>query len=55
MHRYTYPAGEKANVLFDVGALMAHGKTEKAAIHRISSKEIGGYSVLAPTSRRKSR
>ena len=53
MHRYTYPAGEKANVLFDVGALLAHGKTEKAAIHRISSKEIGGYSVLAPTSRRK--
>lgn len=52
MHRYTYPAGEKANVLFDVGALLAHGKTEKAAIHRISSKEIGGYSVLAPTSRR---
>ena len=47
MHRYTYPAGEKANVLFDVGALLAHGKTEKAAIHRISSKEIGGYSVLA--------
>ena len=40
MHRYTYPAGEKANVLFDIGALLAHGKTEKAAIHRISSKEI---------------
>lgn len=53
MHRYTYPSGEKANVLFDVGALLAHGKTEKAAIYQKSKREIRGYSVLAPTGRRK--
>lgn len=53
MHRYTYPPGEKANVLFDVGALLAHGKTEKAAIYQKSKREIRGYSVLAPTGRRK--
>lgn len=53
MHRYAYPAGEKANVLFDIGAFLAHGRTEKAAICRVNSKEVRGYSVLAPTSRRK--
>ncbi len=53
MHRYVYPAGRQANVLFDVGAFLAHGRTEKAAVRRVSPNEIRGYSVLAPTGRRK--
>ncbi len=53
MHRYTFPQKETANLLFDVGALLGDGAMEKAAIRRISAKEIGGYAVMAPTSRRK--
>ena len=52
MHRYRYPKGEKANVLFDVGAFLGHGKMQTAAIRQFSDKEIRGYAVMAPTSRR---
>ncbi len=53
MHRYTYPAGEKANIIFDIGAYLAHGPTEKAYIKKISDRQVEGYSVMAPTNRRK--
>ena len=53
MHRYTFPQKEIANVLFDVGAFLGHGAMEKAAIRKVSSKEIAGYAVMAPTPRRK--
>lgn len=53
MHRYTFPQKEMANVLFDVGAFLGHGAMEKAAIRKVSPKEIAGYAVMAPTSRRK--
>ncbi len=53
MHRYEYPENEKANILFDIGAYLAHGPTEKAAIRKVSNREIEGWSVMAPTHRRK--
>lgn len=53
MHRYKYPKGVKANVLFDVGAYLAHGKMDKASIRRQSDKELCGYAVMAATGRRK--
>lgn len=53
MHRYKFPEGETANVLFDVGAFLGHGPMQSAAIRKISNKEIGGYAVMAPTMRRK--
>ncbi|WP_455669965.1 GH92 family glycosyl hydrolase [Phocaeicola faecalis] len=53
MHRYSYPAGEKANVLLDVGAFLGHGKMEKSSIRETSRKEVRGYSIMAPTGRRK--
>lgn len=53
MHRYKYPKGEKANVIFDIGAFLAHGPTRDAHIRKVSNREIEGYSVLAPTMRRK--
>ena len=53
MHRYKYPEGEKANVIFDIGAFLAHGPTEKAYIKKVSDYCIEGYSVMAPTNRRK--
>ena len=52
MHRYHYPKGEKANVLFDVGAFLGHGKMKKAAIRKYSEQEVRGYAVMAPTGRR---
>lgn len=53
MHRYRYPAGEKANVLFDVGAFLGHGGVDKASIYKKSKNELGGYVTMSPTSRRK--
>lgn len=53
MHRYTFPKGETANILLDVGAFLGHGAMEKAAIRKVSAKEIAGYAVMAPTARRK--
>lgn len=52
MHRYHYPEGKTANVLFDVGAFLGHGKVDKAAIRKHSSKEVRGYAVMAATGRR---
>ena len=50
-HRYTFPAGKPAHVLFDVGAtLMAPISSSK--VRRVSNTELVGYSVMAPTSRR---
>ncbi|HWC60681.1 MAG TPA: GH92 family glycosyl hydrolase, partial [Verrucomicrobiae bacterium] len=50
-HRYTFPAGKLAHVLFDVGAtLMAPISSSK--VRRVSNTELVGYSVMAPTSRR---
>lgn len=53
MHRYTFPAKDTANVLFDVGAFLGHGPMERAAIHKVSAYEVAGYAVMAPTWRRK--
>lgn len=52
MHRYHYPEGEKANVLFDVGAFLGHGRMQGAAIRKYSNKELRGYAIMAPTGRR---
>lgn len=50
-HRYTFPPGKPAHVLFDIGAtLMA--PMQSSEIRRISDTELAGYSVMAPTPRR---
>lgn len=53
MHRYKYPEGQKANVLFDIGAFLAHGAVDSAAIEKNSNREVSGYSVMSATGRRK--
>lgn len=55
MHRYSYPKGQPANVLIDVGAFLAHGPTSKAAFRKKSPTELTGYSLLAPTMRRQKK
>lgn len=52
-HRYDYSSADTANVLFDVGAFLAHDKTTKAKIYKTSADKIRGYSLMAPTHRRK--
>ena len=52
-HRYNYFMSDTANVLFDVGAYLAHGETTEAKIYQSSDDEISGFSLMAPTHRRK--
>ncbi len=53
MHRYTYPKGQKANILFDIGAFLAHGSVDMASINQISNREVSGYAVMSATGRRR--
>ncbi len=52
MHRYSFPASDKAYVLFDIGAPLAMTKMDDASIRRVSDRRLAGYSTLAPTIRR---
>jgi predicted alpha-1,2-mannosidase len=50
-HRYAFPRGQPAHVLFDTGAtLMAPIRSSE--VRRVSDTELDGYAVMAPTERR---
>jgi predicted alpha-1,2-mannosidase len=50
-HRYTFPPGKPAHVLFDTGAtLLAPISTSE--VRRAGDTELMGYAVMAPTMRR---
>ena len=50
-HRYTFPAGKPAHILFDVGAeLMA--PIAFSEVRLVSDCELEGRAVMAPTTRR---
>ncbi|MEN8230534.1 MAG: GH92 family glycosyl hydrolase [Bacteroidota bacterium] len=51
-HRYTFPDGEDAYILFDVGAFLGHGPVTTAKISQVSDMEIEGYSLMSKTRRR---
>jgi predicted alpha-1,2-mannosidase len=53
MHRYTFPASDEANILFDLGAALGPTKMSYAWARQTSMNEIEGYSVMSPTFRRK--
>ncbi len=53
MHRYVFPASEEAHVLFDIGAPVGPTKMLYAWARKSDNNEIEGYSVMAPTFRRK--
>ena len=50
-HRYTFPADQPAQVLFDTGAVLMAPITS-SEVHRISDTELAGSAVMAPTIRR---
>jgi predicted alpha-1,2-mannosidase len=53
MHRYAFPATEEAHVLFDIGVPIGPTKMLYAWAKKSGINEIEGYSVMAPTFRRK--
>ncbi|NML39601.1 glycoside hydrolase family 92 protein [Chitinophaga sp. G-6-1-13] len=52
-HRYTFPASDTANILLDIGATLGQGRMDSAFIQVENGSQLSGYSVMAPTSRRK--
>lgn len=53
MHRYTFPATDEAHILFDLGADLGPTRMSYAYCQKKGNDEIEGYSVMAPTYRRK--
>ncbi|WP_073166768.1 GH92 family glycosyl hydrolase [Tangfeifania diversioriginum] len=53
MHRYVFPQSEEAHVLFDLGAPVGPTKMLYSWARKSNENEIEGYSVMAPTFRRK--
>jgi len=53
MHRYTFPVANEGHLLFDLGAGLGPTLMSYAWCRRVADDEIEGYSVMAPTFRRK--
>ena len=51
-HKYTFPAAEKSQILFDFSTFLGPSDTQYGLIRKISNTEIEGYAVMAPTIRR---
>lgn len=52
-HRYTFPAAKEAHIIMDLTAPIGPVNMVRGFVKRVSSTEIEGYSVNAPTFRRK--
>ncbi|MDH7461903.1 GH92 family glycosyl hydrolase [Chitinophagaceae bacterium 26-R-25] len=52
-HRYTFPAAKEAHIIMDLTAALGPVNMVKGYAKKVSSNEIEGYSVNAPTFRRK--
>lgn len=52
-HRYTFPAAKEAHIIMDLTAALGPSKMVKGYARKVSNTEIEGYSVNAPTFRRK--
>jgi len=53
MHRYSFPETSEANIIFDLGAPLGPTGMTYAYARKTAGDEIEGYSVMAPTFRRK--
>lgn len=51
-HKYTFPAAEKSQILFDFSTFLGPSDTQYGLIRKISNTEIEGYAIMAPTIRR---
>ena len=52
-HRYRFPSTRQAYIYFDVGAPLGPTAMQDATLRRVGDRELAGYSVMAPTARRK--
>jgi len=53
MHRYSFPDTDEANILFDLGAHLGPTDMSYSFARQTGINEIEGYSIMAPTFRRK--
>jgi predicted alpha-1,2-mannosidase len=53
MHRYTFPKTDEAHILFDIGASLGPTDMSYAYARQTGNNELEGYSIMAPTARRK--
>lgn len=51
-HKYTYPQAEQSHILFDLTTVLGNSEQQIGSIHKISTTELEGSAVMAPTSRR---
>jgi putative alpha-1,2-mannosidase len=51
-HKYTFPAAENSQILFDFSTFLGPSDTQYGLIRKISNTEIEGYAIMAPTIRR---
>ncbi|TWU45275.1 Glycosyl hydrolase family 92 [Novipirellula aureliae] len=51
-HRYTFPKSEQSHIIFDTGALLAHGPMASSQVQQAGESEIEGYSLMQKTGRR---
>lgn len=51
-HKYTFPAAENSQILFDFSTFLGPSDTQYGLIRKISDTEIEGYAIMAPTIRR---
>ena len=52
-HRYTFPAAKEAHIIMDLTAALGPVKMLNGFARKVSNTELEGYSVMAPTFRRK--
>ncbi|WP_213086951.1 GH92 family glycosyl hydrolase [Chitinophaga agrisoli] len=52
LHRYTFPANKQRGVIFELGGLLGPSNIITGGFERISDREIRGYVINGPTSRR---
>ena len=51
-HKYTFPASDKSQILFDFTTFLGPCDTDSAYIKKVSNQEIDGYAVMGSTRRR---
>ncbi|TDB64182.1 GH92 family glycosyl hydrolase [Arundinibacter roseus] len=51
-HRYTFPKSDKSHILFDLATVLGNSEQQSGFIRQVNDRELEGYAVMAPTSRR---
>ena len=52
LHRYTFPASQESDILFDFTTVLGSSQTDSAVTRKVSDHELEGHVVMAATARR---